>query len=407
LRRLSIVFADPLRLKIVTELYMRPMSATEFFRAFGGGSVQRVDRHFKKLAEHGWLQLQGTKRGGRRRGATERFYRATELAIFDLATWSELPYSIRVDFSHRIFEQFAERVRQAIEARTFDARPERHFSWTPIVLDQLGWERVVAATDALFEFVFGEQKKAGIRITKSGEAPMLATVAFATFESPGHEEEEGRLDQPEAESFSPGSGDNQEPPVPYTLRLAKVFADPLNLKIVAELNLRQMSPTQFWHEFGGSSKQDLDRRFKKLTEFGWLFKAGEKSGGRRRGATEHFYRAASPVVFDNQSWSEVPDSIRTDFSWRIFEQLAEQVTNAMSAGTFDARPERHLTWSLLSLDEPGWQRVVAAVDGLFRSLFEEERHAKARISESGEPTLRATVALAAFESPPHTGPKAH
>lgn len=56
LRRLSVVFAIELRLKIVTELYMREMSPKQFHEEFGGGTLSRVTHNFEKLAEHGWLR---------------------------------------------------------------------------------------------------------------------------------------------------------------------------------------------------------------------------------------------------------------------------------------------------------------------------------------------------------------
>ncbi len=400
LMRLAVVFADPLRLKIVTELYMREMSPTQFHAEFGGGSVTRVDRHFKRLSEYGWLRLVRTASGGRRRGGTEHFYRATELAIFDLETWSELPPSIKTEFSWRIFDQFAERVKDALEAGTFDARPDRHFTWTPLVLDELGRSRVIAAVDALFGSLFEEQADAKIRIAKSGEKPILATVALQAFESPNQHRNRSGLALPKT-----SSAESADTSMPFTMRVAKVFADALNLKIVTELNMREMSPTQFLDEFGGASISGIDRRFKLLTELGWLKKVREKTGGRRRGATEHFYRAIGPAIFDSGSWSQVPDAIRATFSWRIFEQLAEQVREAMTAGTFDARPDRHHTWSLLLLDQLGWEQVIAAVDALFGSLFEEQADAKLRIAKSGEEPILATVALAAFESP-QDGPRA-
>lgn len=393
LRRLAIVFADPLRLKIVTELYMREMSPSGFYAEFGGGSVPRVDRHFKRLAEHGWLRFIREESGGGRRGGTEHFYRATELAIFDHETWALLPYSIRVAFSWRTFEQLAERVREALLAGTLDARADSHLSWTPVLLDQLGWEQVTASVDALFESLFEEQAEAKLRAIDSEEEPMLATVALAAFESP-------------APSQGPGAGragsnlvEGGDSPVPFPLRLSKVFADELCLKIVAELNLREMSAPRFHDEFGGASINGLRRRFKMLAEIGWLKKVNEKTGGRRRGAIEHFYRATGPAIFDNRTWSDVPDSLKTTYSWRTFEQLSEKVREAIEAGTFEARPDNHLSWSLLRLDRLGWEKTIAAVDGLFASIFEEQESAKLRIERSGEEPVAMTVALAAFESP--------
>lgn len=393
LRRLAVVFADELRLKIVTELYMREMSPTQFYEEFGGGSISRVDRHFKRLAEHGWLRLIRTESGGRRRGGTEHFYRATELAVFDHETWSQVPYSIRVAFSWRTFKQLAERVRGALQAGTLDARADSHLSWMPLLLDQLGWERVIAAVDELFEFLFEEQADAKLRTFDSGERPSLATVALAAFESPtrGRGRGDGVVGSRLVES--------KDSPVPFPLRLSKVFADELCLKIVAELNLREMSAPQFHEEFGGAPVSGIRRRFKMLAEIGWLKKVGDKTGGRRRGATEHFYRATGPAIFDNCTWFDVPDSIKATYRWRTFEGLAEQVKEAIEAGTFEARTDNHLSWSLLLLDQLGWERVTAAVDALLAFFLEERDRAEDRIADSGESPVTMTVALAAFESP--------
>lgn len=271
LRRLSIVFADELRLKIITELYMREMSPKLFFEEFGGGSITRVDRHFKRLSTHHWLRLIRKESGGKRRGATENFYRATELAVFDHETWSLLPYSIKVAFSWTIFKQFGERVGEAMKAGTFDARPDRHLTWTPIWLDQLGCARVIAAVDALFESLFEEQADAKLRIFKSEEKPILATVGLAAFESPTNL---GRFRNARGE---PNLVEGRGSPVPFHVRLSKVFADSLCLKIVAELNLREMSARQFHAEFGGASIEGIRRRFKMLAEIDWLVKTGEKA----------------------------------------------------------------------------------------------------------------------------------
>src|SRR6188472_1360841 len=89
LARLGVVWAYPLRLTIVTELYMREMSATEFFKEFGGSSIGNVRWHFQKLREHGWLRFVRTKSGPR--GRPQNLYRATELAYYDDECAAELP----------------------------------------------------------------------------------------------------------------------------------------------------------------------------------------------------------------------------------------------------------------------------------------------------------------------------
>lgn len=391
------MFADPVRLRIVSELFQREMSPSQFFEVNGGGTLSRVDSHFKRLTKFGWLRLVRRESGGERRGATENFYRAPKLAIIDAETWAELPRPMRSEFSWRIFEQFAERVKAALEAGTFDKRPERHFTWTPLVVDERGRRRVIQLVDDLFEGLFEEQADARTRLRRSKEAEIHATVGLAAFDSPSLKRNRSGLLLPPPLMGEVQAGET------YTVRLARIFSNEVNLKIITELSLRQMSPSQFADEFDGEVPE-IARRFRTLVEQGWLVKVGQKTGGRRRGGVESFYRATKPAVFDSHSWSMVPNRVRTTYSWRIFEQLAEQVREAMDAETFDSRVDRHHTWTPFVLDRLAWNQVIAAVDAVFYAVLEEQRRAKQRLAKSKEGPVIATVYLAAFESPPPSGP---
>jgi hypothetical protein len=391
--RLSVVFADPIRLKIVTELFHREMSPSQFHAAFGGGSLQRVAGHFKRLRETGWLRHVREETGGGRRGGVENFYRAPRLAVFDNEAWAQLPMAIRIEFSWRIFEQFAERVKIALEAGTFDARSDRHFTWTPLVLDEHGRLNVVRLVDDLFSVLFEEQADARIRLSHSSDPPLEATIGLAAFESPRLRRNRSGLVLP------PPSPDQALSEQEFTKRISKIFRSKTNLKIVTECSLREMSPSQFAAEFASEEASDVARRFRLLCEQGWLVKERSETGGRRRGATETFYRATRPAIFDTRCWAQVPPEIRKRNSWRIFEQLAEQTREAMDAATFDARPDRHHTWTPLVLDELGWKQVIEAVDGVFFAVLQEERAARERLAQSDEEPVIATVYLAAFESP--------
>jgi hypothetical protein len=394
LQRLSIVFASELRLKIVTELYLREMSPKQFYDEFGGGSLSRVDKNFKKLAEHGWLRYIRSETGGRRRGAREHFYRATALAVFDNETWALVPYSMRVAINWRIVRQIGERVRQALEAKTLDAHSASHMSCPTVVLDQAGWERTVAAVDELFHAVFEEQDDAKLRIPHTGEEPTMAIVGLSAFESPARAQRAG-----DRRAAPPLVQVEKESPIPFTLRVSKVFADSLCLKIVAEANLREISAPMFHAEFGGDSVEGIRRRFKKTEAAGWLKQVSEKTGGRRRSAVELFYRATGPVISGEESWLALPPSVEPTQSWTNFKRFTEKVREAIDAETLESRPDAHLSWALLALDRQGWANVTAAIDALIALIDRECEAAKARIARSDGKAITATIGLAAFEYP--------
>jgi hypothetical protein len=402
LARLGMVYADELRMKIVTEAYVREVSPKSFQGEFGGGSVPRVAKHFDRLADADWLSLARTESGGARRGAVEHFYRANELVIFEEETWATLPASVRAAFSWTTFEQLTERVTAAIVAATFDARPDRHLSCTPIVLDRVGWKRVLAAADVVFRTVLEEQDRAGERLAGSGGQADLTTIALAVFESPVWTVGRSRLrNGPHASAGSLGPGAIERGS--FFPTFAKLCANPVDLRIVDELNRRELSPKLLHALMTDLTLPGSDRRLRKIARHGWSAEVRQATGGRRRGATEHFYRAVGPALADNESWAELPEELKATVASRTFEQLREKVKEAVDAGTLDARVDRHLTWSLLRLDRVGWERVVGVVEGFFAALGDEERDATQRIRVSGEKPILATVGLAAFESPRDSG----
>jgi len=181
--------------------------------------------------------------------------------------------------------------------------------------------------------------------------------------------------------------------------LSRVCANPLDLWIVGELNRGELSPKRLYDLADDLTLSASDRRLRKLARQGWAAEVRQETGGVRRGATEHFYRAVGPALIDNESWAEIPGAIKVTITSRTFEQLREKVKEAVDVGTFDARKDRHLTWSLLRLDQVGWKAVVRVVDGFFEGLFDEEINAKQRLADSGEKPILSTIGLAAFESP--------
>jgi hypothetical protein len=369
---------------------MREMSPKQFYEEFGGGSISRVTKNFEKLVEHGWLRyIRSEGPGGKRHGGIEHFYRATELAFFDAESWALMPYSIRATSTWNIFNQIAPRLREAMEAASSAARQNRDLSCTQLLLDQIGWERAIEAVEARFVSQFEEQEDARRRVSHSGEGLTRADVFLIAFESPMQGEERTGPSLVER---------REEPLVPFPERLYPILADEVCRQIVAELNHQEMSVTQFYREFGGANISGIRRRFKRLELIGWLKKVSEETGGHRRGAIEHFYRATGPAIIDNGPWT-LPDSLSERNSWKVFEFFGEKVKEAIKAGTFDARVDRYITWSLVSLDRQGWANVIAGIEALSTFLFEEQERAKDRAANSGEQPVLMTIGLGAFEAP--------
>lgn len=396
LRRLAVVFAVPVRLKIVTELFQREMSPKQFQEEFGGGSVSRVAKHFERLRETGWLRLIWTEGpGGKRRGGIETIYRSTELAFCDRETWAALPHSIKVAFSWNTFKEIAEQFRGALEASALQARPDRRLTRTRLLLDQEGWTRVTDAIDQEFAEHYEMQEDARRRAERTGEVLFRMGSLLLAFELPISE----------GFHFGPELAAGEELMVPFLVRVSKIFEDEVCLQIMDEANRGDVSVPTFYAKYGkrfGLNKNMIRRRFNKLIRYDWLKVVGHKTGGKRRGATELFYRATGPAVYDEDErgpWAKVPDALAKSEDWQTFVGLSDWVKAAMAAGTIVRHDETCLAWSILNLDQWGWEKVVASLEKLHAFIFREQELAEARLRKNGGEPVALVVALGVFETP--------
>jgi hypothetical protein len=188
--------------------------------------------------------------------------------------------------------------------------------------------------------------------------------------------------------------------LPFLLRMSKLFADPIRVRILSELTIRPMSPKQFYNEFGGGSLSRVARHFKVLSDYDWLVLVEEKSGGQRRGGVEHFYQAVEPAVFEEGNWADLPEALQEMVTWQLFATYAEQFKEAMIARTIDARPERHITWSPALLDLIGWKRILKKGMDFYGAIGEEQIAANERMAETGEKPIPVLIAISIFETPP-------
>lgn len=397
LQRLAVVFAAMIRLKIVTELYQREMSPKQFQAEFGGGTVSRLSKHFAKLVENGWLRPVRTRGpGGKRRGGTETVYRATELAFCDRETWSVLPYSIRIAFSWNTFKEVAEQLRRAMEASTFQSRPDRHLTGMRLLFDKVGYERVAGAVAEEFASQFEEQDDARRRADHDNKKLFRIGSLLLDFELPTRDDQR----------VGPRLVEDREPAIPFPVRVSKVFEDEVCMQIMDDANRGDVSVPMFVRKFGdrfGLDEVTIRRRFTKLVDAGWLREVARKTGGRRKGGVEKFFRATGPALDEedvNGPWANVPDALAKTEDWRTFSQFSNWGKAATAAGTLNRRDDVCIAWSILNLDQQGWERVTKSLKRLHAFIRKEHELAQVRLRRSGEEPIAMAVALGAFETPP-------
>jgi DNA-binding transcriptional ArsR family regulator len=189
-QRLVKALAHPLRARILAILNERVASPKELARTLGE-PLSNVSYHVKVLKEYGCAELVRKKP---RRGAVEHWYRGTTRSFLSDINWSQLSPDVKTGISHAGIRLVVEHSVKALEAGTFDSRADRHLSFTPVTLDEEGWQALAALLSDTLDGVMEIQATSAGRLTKARESGSFGRVAILSFESPEREVIKGQLD---------------------------------------------------------------------------------------------------------------------------------------------------------------------------------------------------------------------
>jgi DNA-binding transcriptional ArsR family regulator len=179
------------------------------------------------------------------------------------------------------------------------------------------------------------------------------------------------------------------PPGPEGLdpRTVKALSHPLRYRILARLNAGVASPVEIAREMEVPIGR-VSHHVRTLARLGAIELVRTRP---RRGAVEHFYRAAVPAWFTDADWAALPRSARQAIGGQNVEQVVRDVVAAAGADGF-GRSEAHLSFVPLELDEPGMAELADLLRDTLEKAYEIERR-------SGD-SLRTELVLMHFERPP-------
>jgi DNA-binding transcriptional ArsR family regulator len=183
-------------------------------------------------------------------------------------------------------------------------------------------------------------------------------------------------------------------------RLVKALAHPLRVQILIILNERMASPNELSKELDEGLSQ-VSYHVKVLKDYQCIEMVKTEP---RRGAVEHYYRATARAFLSDDDWRQLPDSIKPGMSASFIKMLMDDVVGALQGGTFDARDDRHISWTPGVVDEQGWGELTDLLEDTLRQTMEIQEKATTRLSKSGEQGIPATVAILGYEGPEPTKP---
>jgi hypothetical protein len=191
-RRLVKAISAPLRVEILVECSLAPISQSEFRERQGNQhSAQLISHHFDVLMECDAIEVAFTRRI---KGSQVNFYYAAARALFSEEDFVHLPEALKGSFSALILSTFQEHAQESLLANLFDSYTERHATWKPLELDLIGFLRVMKKLDDIFYSTLPlEEKAAERRLKRSGQRPTYVTVGMFGFESPRPQREHDQL----------------------------------------------------------------------------------------------------------------------------------------------------------------------------------------------------------------------
>jgi DNA-binding transcriptional ArsR family regulator len=179
-------------------------------------------------------------------------------------------------------------------------------------------------------------------------------------------------------------------------RIAKALSHPMRARILVILNERVASPNEI-AEMIDERLPNVSYHVRALLDLGCIELVDT---AQRRGAIEHYYRAVIRPFFTDRDWKRLPRSGRQTISDTALQVIWQDVSDAIEAGTFEARTDRHLIHSPMTLDEEGWTELAELVAATLAQAEKIESRSAARLKAPEAPGVPARLVMMQFESPP-------
>ena len=181
------------------------------------------------------------------------------------------------------------------------------------------------------------------------------------------------------------------------VEMARVMANPVRFQILIDMN----TPTRRL-----SAKQWSEEQTEPHTNAGYHFRVLEEAGCiklhktiKRRGAEERIYEPVKRAMAWHEEWANLGPVVRQLVASSAFGPLVLKVGNSIDGGTFDARPESHLSWDTQYVDQAGWERLAVMFQRHLEEVMAECKKIKERLkADPGLERFLVTYMMATFET---------
>jgi 1-deoxy-D-xylulose 5-phosphate reductoisomerase len=81
----------------------------------------------------------------------------------------------------------------------------------------------------------------------------------------------------------------------------------------------------------------------------------------------------------------------------FLKMLIDDVIGALQGGSFDARDDRHVSWTPGVVDEQAWGELTKLLEETLKRIISIQTKAAARLAKSGKEGIPVTVAMLGYE----------
>ena len=140
---------------------------------------------------------------------------------------------------------------------------------------------------------------------------------------------------------------------PADQRMLMALGHPVRAEALGILNVRVASPAEIARTLG-LDVSNVAYHVRRLLEYECIELVETRAS---RGATEHFYRGVAHQYLDEGFWEKLSGSVRNAISLTALRVAFSAIRDAVTAGTFDRRTDRHLSVVTYDLDGKAWENL--------------------------------------------------
>jgi DNA-binding transcriptional ArsR family regulator len=178
-------------------------------------------------------------------------------------------------------------------------------------------------------------------------------------------------------------------------RLAKALAHPLRVQLLAALNEGVASPNELAKKLD-EPLTNVSYHVRMLHDLGTIELVETEP---RRGALEHYYRAVVRPFFGERDWKRLPRNARGSISDAVLQLVWDDTAEAIKSGLFDEREDRHLSRSVLVVDDQGWEDLHDLLAETLDRAMQIQADSASRASKDDGETVSVNLVMMTHPTP--------